>query len=532
MASGESKQSYPTATSTHNAVYATLTASGLHINRGKITGAMRKALTISCKQHTGWIKHTHGYSCTRGVFTFPRFAPVTALPYVRWEIETKLNRGRGARALNDFIGTPTNNQSIMMKHLLANELSPGSRAAGLAGVIVNIPPGEGKTYLAMAIMAALGRKTAIIVPNSLLAKQWHAAISNNFPTARVGTYSSQGKKDGDVIIIIINSALGDSFTFTKIGADGVKINVTLDSVGWWLRFGLIVYDEVHMYCSESWSKVFHRAQAQYMLGLSATPRERLDKLHDLAIWNVGPVVCDADVAEFKRADVRYTTEVKTIKYRCNDVKYKQVHLNDNGSVCIARIINQLTLDPVRTNIIIQEALALYNHGLCIFIFTDRREHAMLLADQIGSYDYTGYTVGDLGAALPTAINAPDDITQLVWDYIFPEPLDTIALLGGASDEDIGEARSISRIICTTYAYSSTGVSIDKLNAAILATPRKNNMTQILGRIYRLSGDSTITRRIVDVVDVESPLKAQYPSRRKIYRAKFAATITEVKVGYT
>ena len=85
---------------------------------------------------------------------------------------------------------------------------------------------------------------------------------------------------------------------------------------------------------------------------------------------------------------------------------------------------------------------------------------------------------------------------------------------------------------TTYPYSSTGVSIDKMDSLILATPRKSKMTQILGRIFRLGGDQSVKRFIVDIVDNKITLKSQYSARKKVYTNMDAIDgITDVVVDY-
>ena len=172
-------------------------------------------------------------------------------------------------------------------------------------------------------------------------------------------------------------------------------------------------------------------------------------------------------------------------------------------------------------------MRLYHLGLCIFIFTDRRSHAEELVQTLSRYQYA-LGRDKFRKVLPANIwlTLTTPLWDLVYDYLYPEDLNVMTLLGGAGEEEISWAKSFSRIIVTTYAYSSTGVSIDKLNAAILATPRKNGMTQILGRIYRLAGDATVTRRIVDLVDWNTPMKKQYYERRKTYLAR---ADTEVEI---
>jgi superfamily II DNA or RNA helicase len=89
-------------------------------------------------------------------------------------------------------------------------------------------------------------------------------------------------------------------------------------------------------------------------------------------------------------------------------------------------------------------------------------------------------------------------------------------LRGSKEDDIKDAIDNSRIIFTTYQYSSVGVNIQKMNCMILCTPRKHNPEQIIGRILRNGSDINITRQIIDIVDCKSILYTQYYDRKKVY----------------
>ena len=499
-------------------IKATLTTDGLFIPNTELTQKQQKkikrVLTIRCKQFSGWIKRTCAYTCDNDGITIPRFAPLI-LEEFEFEIKNILHRGRQAATLNKFDATLSPNQQQVLTSLMENEFSDDMKSGGLAGAIVNMPPGEGKTFLAMAVLNLLGRKSCVIVPNTLVFKQWKDACTQFFPDATIGEYYGKKKLDGDIIIMIVNSAQGDSFT--------LKGGRTFTSIEWWKRFGIVVYDEVHMYCSDARAQVFRSAQAQYVLGLSATPDQRLDNLSVLAQWHIGPVIDAVKLPTFAAAQVTYNTDVRIVRYKC-ETKYAEVGMSDSGTVSVPRTVNLMVEDPDRNQVIIDEAIRLYGKGLCIFVFTDRRGHAQRITQLLREMKYT---------PLQSIIDIPQlpaNIRGIVYDFLYPEPINVTTMLGGASDEIIHEAKTASRIITTTYQYSSTGVSINKLNATILATPRKNNMTQILGRIYRLAGDPSITRHIVDILDWYSPLRKQHYERRKIYMTKFKANIetTEVK----
>jgi hypothetical protein len=86
-------------------------------------------------------------------------------------------------------------------------------------------------------------------------------------------------------------------------------------------------------------------------------------------------------------------------------------------------------------------------------------------------------------------------------------------------------------VLTTYGYSRRGVSIVEMTAIVLATPRRNGLNQILGRITRRGSDESILRLVVDIKDLGSPLKRQIADRVLVYK-KNKYPIFRVRVAHT
>jgi len=124
-----------------------------------------------------------------------------------------------------------------------------------AGVLVG-PPGSGKTVAALAVMAAIGGETLVLVPGRELAAQWREALvtHTSLTDDQVGEYHGGAKQLRPVTVA----------TYRTAGMD--RHRHLFDDRRW----GLIVYDEVHHIPSP-----VHRAtadlQTSYRLGLSATP---------------------------------------------------------------------------------------------------------------------------------------------------------------------------------------------------------------------------------------------------------------------
>ncbi len=95
---------------------------------------------------------------------------------------------------------------------------------------------------------------------------------------------------------------------------------------------------------------------------------------------------------------------------------------------------------------------------------------------------------------------------------------------------MAQARA-SPIVLTTYGYSRRGISLGGMTAIVMATPRRNGMRQILGRITRRGSDQTIVRQVVDIKDMETPLRSQSSDRRRVYKEK-RYPIFRTRVRYT
>ena len=88
---------------------------------------------------------------------------------------------------------------------------------------------------------------------------------------------------------------------------------------------------------------------------------------------------------------------------------------------------------------------------CFFVFSDRRDHLHTLAIMLQKYNID--------------FEAPEleDEKQIIKIEETKKLKGIKELMGGSTDEDIKQAKDIGRIIMTTYQYSGTGVSINKMN---------------------------------------------------------------------
>ena len=399
--------------------------------------------------------------------------------------ETKINLVYNGKLLN--------NQQIVINYIMNDIFTESNKVRGTSGCILKLLAGGGKSYCAMHLIGKLNVKTLIITPNTYLLKQWVQILTEGFPNNTIGEYYSKKKTDGDIVVSIINSCLLKSYPFNKVN----KIEQPeLTIKEYFNRFDFVILDECHMYCTKSFGEVFHRIQSTYMLGLSATPDERLDGFDLMAQYHIGDIIDAETIEHYSKSDVKFDSNVKIIKYDGPD-EYTQNVINvKNNMINVPQMISNFIIDEKRNKLIINETMKLLNKKHNIFIFSDRRGHLELLAE--------------------------------LFESVLPDSYQII-LYGGSSDDDIQVAQENSKIILTTYQYSSTGVSISKLDALILATPRRNGLTQIIGRIHRLDERyQTKRRQIIDIVDNKTVLKFQYTTRKKAYEKRGCKIKTVIK----
>jgi superfamily II DNA or RNA helicase len=470
--------------------------------------------TIRNKNIMGFFDVFKCYSHTKingeRVIVFPRFgalllaenkklpAPVKFIPLMPppKAIEFETNAG--------FVG----NQELVFNAIFEYYFSPSYLKKEMGGVIIELDAGAGKTVLAILLLARLKLRTLIIVHNQTILSQWKDELAKFAPDVDVGLFYGK-KKDmsSDVIISVINSAL----KFPNFD-----------------DFGVVIFDECHMYSSKEFSKIFQQCQSRYMIGLSATPeikKESRNNLYKVIQWNIGPILKCAELEGYVNNTEEFKARVIRVMYYAKP-EYSETLINEKlGVVSNSKMLNQLTTDPYRMELIIHCIMEIMRHKqklpngtvypTYLFVFADRRDYLTSIHE-----------------------NLTDEITDNVeLEYLTndDEFKRISTLLGGSKAGDVEHAKANSYIIFSTYKFMGTGYSIPRMNAILFATPFKTGSKQFAGRIFRTNKDNPemnkLERLIFDICDMNTTLTSQYYARKKYYLScKFP--IKEKKLSWT
>jgi superfamily II DNA or RNA helicase len=447
--------------------------------------------SISVPQMGGYIKKVvnHRTLVKTSQLLLPRFG---MLDYMDKNLKnyTTVNHIRsGSRPSIPFNweGSFTNNQPIIADHIMNNQFNEENSNTARAGVILNLEAGQGKSYLATGLMEKIQRKTLIVCHTISILNQWVKLLKVAYPNNVIGRYFGKVKEKGDICVAIINSLLMDKL-YDETG------EITAST--FFQPFGYVIFDEIHLYSSNSRKQIYNRCQRKYMLGLSATPDENKDGLDAVNTWHCGGILKADELEGYTMEDIPFIGEVSVVKFHGHP-DYIKILMNEKMDIINhSGMVNQICEDPYRLHMIVKLVFELRSSGKNIFVFADRRAYLKKIQLYMNIFGIASH-------------NLLKDSDQK----------NVMSLMGGSSAEDMDNAKDNANVILTTYAFMGTGVSIPRMDSIVLATPRKSKSRQYINRIFRLGGDYTSMRKIVDVVDWSTHMKTQWYHRKKYYDEK-------------
>lgn len=530
----------------------------------------------------------------KNILIIPRFLAFNYLEkgYIT-SIKNILPQGENIN-IDNFACVPYPVQTIIHDKIIGEYFDSSNLEKGSAGVVCELEAGLGKTFLAAQIINTLKKKTLYVVPSSeFLLQQAYDDLRKCFPTLKIGFYYGKKKIDGDIVIAIVNSLQGKTYKLNKVDLTAkeffsrfgltifdetheyctderskVFINTNTpymlgitaeannreDKCDFIAHYhvGPVLYsdkfftmDKDERYKSsvqivryngpEKYTqnlinegtgmmsmcrmvRQISQDHARIQLIIDHT-RKLYDAGHNLFIW------CDMRASVKILYDILKdifdgiaAPEIKPIQSARDALNESEIY--DTMVQMISKNLPELRD---------KRDASIHAHNMIQTLDNSEREKLLHIVCGVATVESSNLSPD--ARAIYNLFNSDDDDSG--GDSGDDSGDDTVPsyLMGGCTAEDIYRARD-SRLIIATYQYAYRGVSLPKFDAMIFATPRKAKIYQTLKRIFRMGGDLSIERKIVDIVDNKTKLKSQLSKRKKQYdRPLFDATITEAKIKY-
>ncbi len=325
--------------------------------------------------------------------------------------------------------------------------------------LLEIHTGAGKTVMGLWCLAALKKKTLIIVHKEFLLRQWIERIEQFLPKARVGRIQASviDVEDKDIVIGMLQSLSMKDY-------DQKLFN----------QFGFTIVDECHHISAEVFSRVLFKVVTPYALGLSATMK-RKDGLTKVLKMFLGEVVYKK---ERKGED---NVLVKAINYYLDDEDFLEISLNYRQQVNYSAMMKKICE---------------LNH---------RREFILKVIEDLVENDGEETQIMVLGHY--------KTILTYIYEAIRHRGIATVGYyIGGMKEVELKKSEG-KKIIIATYAMAEEGLDIKTLTTLVMATP-KSDVTQAVGRILRKKRKESV---VVDIVDPHIIFQKQYMKRKRFYK---------------
>jgi len=364
-------------------------------------------------------------------------------------------RYSGSSIEANFIGQLTLEQQAASDALMREETG-----------VLSATTAFGKTVVAAHVIAGRGVNTLVLVHRRQLLDQWIARLCAflDLSPKDIGQIGGGKRKPTGKIDVAVIQSLVRKGEVDDIVAD----------------YGQLVVDECHHLSAVSFEAVARRCKARYVLGLSATV-VRKDGHHPIIFMQCGPV-------RF-RADARRQAAQRPFGHR---VVLRKTDFSlspgvDGKKYPIQRIYGDLCLDEKRNDLIFDDVLKALEQKRSPVILTERKEHALRLAERLSSFARNVILLhGGMGAKARRAIT---------------ERLESIA-----DDEE--------RVLIATGRYIGEGFDDARLDTLFLTMPVswRGTLAQYAGRLHRLHPDKKEVI-IYDYVDDDVPTLARMSSKR-------------------
>jgi superfamily II DNA or RNA helicase len=376
-------------------------------------------------------------------------------------------RFRGQPLEIEFVGNLRMDQEAAVSAMLHHD----------AGVLC-APTAFGKTVSAAAMIARRGVNTLVLVHRTELLKQWQARLLAFLAPGKgiVGTIGGgKARPTGKIDIGVMQS----------LSRQG-EVNALVEN------YGQVIVDECHHVGAVSFDAILRRANAKYVLGLTATPIRR-DGQQPIIFMQCGPI--------------RYTAATPASALRDLEAvpRLRVARIDLPLEAGIQDVFRHLANDQERTDAIAAEVSGAFGQGRKVLVLSERTEH-----------------LDAIKAALDSQVPAP----MVLHGRMSKKQRAAIIAQLDALPSDA------PRILLATGKLVGEGFDHPPLDTLVLAMPVswKGTLQQYAGRLHREHAGKTDVR-IIDFVDTDHPaLRRMWVKRQRGYRAMGYRVTSEHSAG--
>lgn len=358
-----------------------------------------------------------------------------------------------------FKGKLNDKQKIIIKNIIdgLNKYTGG---------IITLPCGYGKTVIALYLACLIKLKCIVLVHTEALKSQWIERINEFVENITIGEI--QQKKintNADIIVGMLQTISKKTFQ------------------GDFNDIGLLIVDECHHIGSREFSKCLYKINAEYTIGLSATP-ERKDGLTRIIKWYLGPQLIKIETKK------NFQTVAFQLRYNTSNPLFNIEYMKFKGkeTVSTVKMINNICNIKERNEMI---------KNIIIKLLENPKRNIMVLSGRIDH-------IKELKNIVDNKLNELNlNITTKFY-------------IGSCSDEEREEAKLNGKVLFASYNIASEGLDIPRLNTIILSSPQKD-IKQSIGRIMRKIHDEDCNPLIIDINDTINPFKKYANQKLKLYK---------------
>ena len=372
------------------------------------------------------------------------------------------------------------------------------------------------TFCALYVASKLSVKTMIVCHTTSLMGQWAERIHQFLPSARIGIVQQATAEVDNVDIIIASLKTLSIKDFGK---------------GFFNSVGLVVWDEIHLMCTNTFSQAFPKCAVQYTLGLSATPY-RKDKCDIIFQYFIGPVICMMK----REKDSVITAQCITLMVPDDEIIIKY---DRKGKVMYSSSLSNVLSNPKRTNRIVEMIVDHARKGRKILVLGEYINHLKNIMKGIikRETEIHPLIVNEKLYNIKRAIRKsceqfPPEIIEMITETYLRETFGdsefTYGLYIGEMDNEERKMSESKDVILGTYKLASVGMDIPHLNTLLMASPRKE-IEQSVGRILRKkAGEYEHNPLIIDIIDNHGVFTNQSRVRKKFYK-EYGYTMEHIKM---